>query len=62
MINIDNVEGQGVVSLYDVTGRPVAEFNVSESVNISTSDLTSGMYIIRMSDENGIKVQKIIIE
>lgn len=62
MINIDNVEGQGMLNIYDVTGRSVAEYNVFESACISTSDFTSGMYIIRMSDENGIKVQKIIIE
>ena len=62
MINIDNVEGHGMLNVYDVTGRSVTEYNVFESASISTSDFTSGMYIIRMSDENGIKVQKIVIE
>ena len=62
MMYIYNIEGQGVVSVYDVTGRPVAEYNVAESANISTSDFAAGVYIIRMSDENGVKVQKIVIE
>ena len=62
MMYIYNIEGQGVVSVYDVTGRPVAEYNVAESANISTSDFTAGVYIIRMSDENGVKVQKIVVE
>ena len=62
MINIDEIEGQGVVSIYDITGRPVAEYNVATSANIATSDFAAGVYVIRMSDENGIKVQKIVIE
>ena len=62
MMYIYNIEGQGVVSVYDVTGRPVAEYNVAKSANISTSDFAAGVYIIRMSDENGVKVQKIVVE
>ena len=62
MMYIYNIEGQGVVNVYDVTGRPVAEYNVAESANISTSDFAAGVYIIRMSDENGVKTQKIVVE
>ena len=62
MMYIYNIEGQGMVNVYDVTGRPVAEYNVATSANISTSDFAAGVYIIRMSDENGVKVQKIVIE
>ena len=62
MMYIYNIEGQGVVNVYDVTGRPVAEYNVAESANISTSEFAAGVYIIRMSDENGVKVQKIVVE
>ena len=62
MMYIYNIEGQGVVSVYDVTGHPVAEYNVAKSANISTSDFAAGVYIIRMSDENGVKVQKIVVE
>ena len=62
MMYIYNIEGQGVVNVYDVTGRPVAEYNVAASANISTSDFAAGVYIIRMSDENGVKVQKIVVE
>lgn len=62
MMFINNIAGQAVINVYDVTGRPVAEYNVAESASISTSDFAAGMYIIRMSDENGVKVQKIIVE
>ena len=62
MMYIYNIEGQGMVSIYDVTGRPVAEFNVETSANIPTSELSTGIYIIRMTDNNGVKVQKILID
>ena len=62
MMYIYNIEGQGMVSVYDVTGRPVAEYNVATSANISTADFAAGVYVIRMSDENGVKTQKIIID
>ena len=62
MMYIYNIEGQGMVSIYDVIGRPVAEFNVETSANIPTSELTTGIYIIRMKDNNGVKVQKILID
>ena len=62
MISIDYIEGQGMLNIYDIIGRPVAEYNVATSANISTADFTAGVYIIRMSDENGVKVQKIVVE
>ncbi|MBQ8760888.1 MAG: T9SS type A sorting domain-containing protein [Bacteroidales bacterium] len=62
MINIDNVEGQAVVRIYDVTGRSVAEYNAFETASISTSSLSNGIYIIKMTDNNGVKVQKILID
>ena len=62
MISIDHIEGQGMLNIYDIIGRPVAEYNVATSANISTSDFAAGVYIIRMSDENGVKVQKIVVE
>ncbi len=62
MISIDHIEGQGMLNIYDIIGRPVAEYNVATSANISTADFAAGVYIIRMSDENGVKVQKIVVE
>ena len=62
MISIDHIEGHGMLNIYDIIGRPVAEYNVATSANISTADFAAGVYIIRISDENGVKVQKIVVE
>lgn len=59
---INNIEGASVVRILDVLGRPVAEYNVYESANISTTSFRSGVYMVQMSGENGVKVQKIIID
>ena len=59
---VKNIEGEGHVRVYDVLGRPVAEFMAVESARISTERFGNGIYVIQMSDENGVKVQKILID
>ena len=61
-IIIDNVEGNGVVRIYDMLGRPVSQYDVTESARISTSAFAGGLYIIQMVDGNGVKVQKVVID
>ncbi len=61
-IIINNIDGSAVVTIIDVLGRPIAEYNVMESANISTATLRSGVYMIQMYDNNGVKVQKVVIE
>ena len=62
MLIINKIAGQGVVSVYDVAGRNIAEYKVSDSANIPLASLRKGVYLIQMSDASGIKVQKIIID
>ena len=59
---IDSIEGKGVVKIYDMLGRPMSEYGVTESARIPTSAFADGIYIIQMSDENGVKVQKVVID
>ena len=59
---IEEIEGQGVVRIFDVMGRHIAQHSVSGSASIATDGLATGMYIIQMADDNGVKVQKIIID
>ena len=59
---INSIEGNGVLRVYDVTGRSIANYNVYELARISTSAFDNGVYIIQISDDSGIKVQKIIID
>lgn len=60
-IIIDNIEGKGFVQIFDIMGRPVAEYNASGSTNISIETFADGVYVIRMTDDNGIKTQKIVL-
>ena len=57
---INNIEGNGLVQIYDVMGRSVATYNVSGSANISMETLSNGVYIVRMTDANGVKTQKVV--
>ena len=61
-IIISEVEGNAVVRLLDVTGRLVTECSATESVNIPVASYRSGVYMIQMMDNNGVKVQKVIID
>ena len=58
---INNIEGKGVLQIFDVMGRYISHTEVSGSANISTEAFTSGVYIIRMIDDNGIKTQKVVL-
>ena len=60
-IIISDVEGSGNVFVYDIMGRPVLTRHANGNVNIPTSSLTGGIYIISLIDDNGIKTQKIAI-
>lgn len=57
---INNIEGDGLVQIYDVMGRSVATYNVSGFANISMETLSEGVYIVRMIDANGVKTQKVV--
>ena len=57
---INNIEGNGLVQIYDMMGRSVATYNVSGSANISMETLSNGVYVVRMTDVNGVKTQKVV--
>ena len=61
-IIVSGIEGNAVVRVMDVTGRLVTECSATESVNIPTASFRSGVYMIQMMDNNGVKVQKVIID
>ena len=60
-IIINKIEGKGVLQIFDVMGRYISHSEVSGSANISTEAFTNGVYIIRMTDDNGVKTQKVVL-
>lgn len=61
-IFIDDIEGSGVVQIYDVMGRLIIKQNTSGSnCQISSSSMANGVYVISLTDDNGTTTKKILI-
>ena len=60
---VDNISDNAMLDIYDVMGRRIACDIVknAESYSLDVNNVKSGMYIIRLSDKEGIRVQKIIL-
>ena len=62
-IIIDDINGNAQINIYDVTGRRVYNnANMDAACHVHTYGYSSGVYIIRKIDDEGIKTQKIVIE
>ena len=61
-IIINNIQGHAQLNIIDMMGRQVASYDVFESAVISTSSLERGVYLIQMTDANGIRTQKILVD
>ena len=61
-IVIEKIEGNANIRIFDIMGRHLIGTNATGNANIPVETMSTGMYIIQMSDDNGVKVQKIIIE
>ena len=60
---ISNIKGSADIDIFDVLGRKVLQNNCSDDeYQIATDQFSAGVYIIRKSDENGVKTQKIVID
>ena len=60
-IIINNIEGRAALQIFDVMGRYICNYEVTGSANISTEEFSSGVYIIRLMDDNGVKTQKVVL-
>lgn len=63
-IVLTGLEPQGGVSLQiiDMTGRVILCRDASHASAISTDGIASGIYVLRLTDGKGTKIQKIVIE
>lgn len=61
-IIINNIQGHAQLNIIDMMGRQAASYDVFESAVISTSSLERGVYLIQMTDVNGIRTQKILVD
>lgn len=59
---IDNASSNANLQIFDVLGRPVSSYNVSGSANITMQSLAKGVYILRLTDESNVRVQKVFVD
>ncbi|MBR6775050.1 MAG: T9SS type A sorting domain-containing protein [Bacteroidales bacterium] len=55
------IEAEGTVQIIDMMGRVVYTSNVENNNRINVSDFNNGAYVVRVINENEVKVQKIIL-
>ena len=58
---VNNISDKAVVDIYDIMGRKVLGGIVDGSNIIEVNNIQTGLYIIKVSDKKGIRVQKIIL-
>ncbi len=61
MVDQLHVKGEsGIIEIYDVAGKSVLTFNYSGDTTIEVSDLSSGSYTMKITNEKGFFIQNII--
>ena len=59
---INNASSNATLQIFDVMGRPVSSHNLSGNANIAVESLTNGVYILRLIDDNNVRIQKVVID
>jgi len=50
------------VSIYDLTGKLVKQFNSESNTNYDVSELSPAMYFVRIETDQGISTQRLVVE
>ena len=59
---VTGIEGETTINIFDMSGRCIYKCNTSDATNIiSTNAFRSSVFVIQKIDDNGIKVQKIVV-
>ena len=61
-IVVTNVSGDANINIFDTMGRCVYQSESSETTVRIANNFNTGVYVIQKVDDNGVKVQKIILE
>ncbi|MFN3196243.1 MAG: T9SS type A sorting domain-containing protein [Chlorobiota bacterium] len=63
-VNIDLLNAEGIYSyeLYELSGRPIKNGEIIGQSSIGISDLTSGVYLLKITKDNKFKVFKLVKE
>ncbi|PLX07388.1 MAG: hypothetical protein C0596_10610 [Marinilabiliales bacterium] len=58
-ININGITNSDVV-IYDIYGKQIKEFNSINSTTIDISDMSNGVYLMNISNKDGVKTLKFV--
>ena len=50
------------VSIYDITGKLIKQFNSESNTNYDVSDLSPALYFVRIETEKGTSTQRLVVE
>jgi hypothetical protein len=59
IVNIENKNLRKIL-IYDITGKKIREMTASSQIDLS--DISKGIYLIKLISDKGILVEKIILE
>ena len=63
MVNLRSNDNMSMVSIYDVFGKNIANYEVSgNEAQINVSNLASGLYVAKIATENGVVVKKFNVQ
>lgn len=61
-IIVENISGDALINVYDVSGRIVTKMRSNSNIKISSNTLPKGIYIVNVTDENESKTQKVVVK
>jgi hypothetical protein len=64
-LNIENYNGPVQIKVYDLQGKMLIASNLSvtnSNVNLNISSLNSGLYLVRVTNKDGERVVKLVVE
>lgn len=56
-----NTEGVSNISIYDINGKLLLQKDIYEEENISLGDISKGLYIVKIKNENSVFTDELII-
>lgn len=60
---VGNIKGAALIDIYDILGRDVMKLETTDKeVRMNVSEFNMGIYTVRITDDNGVKTRKVIVE
>jgi len=61
LVNVQ-VSEKSIVTLFDLTGRVIATYQVNRNETISFNQAAAGVYILKVESENHVSTHKLIVQ